>query len=456
MTIITRFAPSPTGFLHIGAARTALFNYLFAKKHGGKFLLRVEDTDQKRSTEEAVQAIFKGLEWLDIKWDDEIVFQNKNIIRHQEIAKELLNKGHAYECYLSPEELDDLRQESRKSGKVIQSKWRDNKDNLTPPENINPVIRLKTPTIGELIFEDLVQGTIKIKNENIDDFVLLRADGTPTYMLAVVVDDYDMKISHIIRGDDHLNNTPKQILIYNALNWQVPHFAHIPLIHGDDGAKLSKRHGALGVDAYAKMGYLKDAINNSLLRMGWSDGDKEIFSRDEAINSFNIESIGKSPARLDFNKMDFLNAHYIAEISDQFILDYIQNHLDISPKDVENLSKAILHIKPRVKLLPEILDLAKLFITNQNLNIDSALIAKIKDSSEIYNNAVTILKNNDIWEREFLTNLCKEIAKEHGIKLGVLAGLLRIALTGKENAPSIFDIMSIIGKEESLQRLQNI
>ena len=328
MTVVTRFAPSPTGFLHIGGARTALFNWLYARGRGGKMLLRIEDTDRERSTQAAIEAIIDGLGWLGISWDGEAIFQFSRSERHREVVEQLLAAGHAYRCYASPEELAQMREAARREGraKLYDSRWRD-RDPAEAPQGVKPTIRLKAPLTGETVIDDQVQGRVVWQNENLDDLVLLRSDGTPTYMLAVVVDDHDMAVTHIIRGDDHLTNAARQKQIYDALGWPVPVMAHIPLIHGPDGAKLSKRHGALGIDAYRAMGYLPVALRNYLVRLGWSHGDQEIFSTEEMIAAFDLPQIGRSPARFDFAKLESLNGHYIRNSSDQALLDAIEQLL---------------------------------------------------------------------------------------------------------------------------------
>src|SRR5215211_4138987 len=324
-TVVTRFAPSPTGFLHIGGGRTALFNWLYARRNGGKMLLRIEDTDRERSTEPAIAAILDCLSWLGLDWDGDTVYQFSRVERHREVVEQMLASGHAYRCYASPEELTEMREKARAEGKtrLYDGRWRDRAPADAPP-GVKPAIRLKAPLTSETVVEDQVQGRVTWQNENLDDFVLLRSDGNPTYMLAVVVDDHDMGVTHIIRGDDHLNNGARQTQIYDALGWKVPAMAHIPLIHGPDGAKLSKRHGALGVDAYRTLGYLPAALRNYLVRLGWSHGDQEIFSTDEMIAAFDLKSIGRSPARFDFAKLENLNGHYIRHSADENLVDALE------------------------------------------------------------------------------------------------------------------------------------
>jgi len=434
MTIVTRFAPSPTGFLHIGSARTALFNYLFAKHHNGKYLLRIEDTDLTRSTKEAVDAIINGLNWLGIEHDGEIVFQSKNIERHKQVAAQLVERGKAYYCYHSKAELEQMREEALKTGKPIKSKWRH--ANEAPIAGVDPVVRLKTPDNTEIIVDDLVQGRVVTNSDFVDDQVILRSDGTPTYMLAVVVDDHDMGVTHIIRGDDHLTNTPKQILIYQALDWDVPKFAHIPLIHGEDGAKLSKRHGAIGVEAYKEMGYLPEALCNYLLRLGWSHGNDEIIPANKAIEWFNLESIGKSPSRMDFKKMDNINAHYIKEKSDDELCTLIGF----------DVKAALPLIKTRVVNLNQLKEMAEIFKPE----------ALIQPKTEFDKNLVQefIASLNDIeWSKDNLLSKAKEFCTAKAIGLKDISSPLRIAITGSDDSPSIYEVMSILGKDEVSRRV---
>src|SRR4249920_922373 len=339
-TVVTRFAPSPTGFLHIGGARTALFNWLYARGRGGKMLLRIEDTDRERSTQAAIDAILDGLRWLGIGWDGEAIYQFARSARHREIAEQLLAQGRAYYCYASPEELAQMREAARREGraKLYDGRWRDRDPSEAPP-GVKPTIRLRAPLTGETVIEDQVQGRVVWQNENLDDLVLLRADGTPTYMLAVVVDDRDMGVTHIIRGDDHLINAARQKQIYDALGWDIPNMSHIPLIHGPDGAKLSKRHGALGVEAYRAMGYLPAALRNYLVRLGWSHGDQEIFSTQEMIDAFDLPAIGRSAARFDFAKLENLNGHYLRQTPDAELLAQLERVLDYVPEGAELKAK---------------------------------------------------------------------------------------------------------------------
>src|SRR5215470_7891348 len=380
--VVTRFAPSPTGFLHIGGGRTALFNWLYARRHGGKMLLRIEDTDRERSTAAAINAIIDGLTWLGLAWDGEIVFQFSRAARHRQVAEQLLATGHAYRCYCSSDELAAMREKARAEGRtrLYDGRCRD-RDPKNAPVGVNPVIRLKAPLTGETVVDDQVQGRVVWQNENLDDFVLLRSDGTPTYMLAVVVDDHDMGVTHIIRGDDHLNNGARQTQIYQALGWKVPVMSHIPLIHGPDGSKLSKRHGALGVDAYRAMGYLPAAMRNYLVRLGWAHGDQEIFTTEEMIAAFDLSGIGRSAARFDFAKLENLNGHYIRHADDQslvtmfeHVLDYVPNGPTLKPK-LNNTTRAQLlaampNLKERAKTLIELIDGAAFIFADRPLPIE--------------------------------------------------------------------------------------
>lgn len=450
MTVITRFAPSPTGFLHIGGARTALFNWLFARHHHGKFLLRIEDTDRARSTQEAINAIHEGMHWLGLDPDGEAFYQFARAERHAEVAREMLKRGKAYYCYTSPKELAALREEKR--GVRFESPWRD-ADPATAPQNIKPVIRLKAPREGSVTIPDKVQGDVTIAAEQLEDTVLLRSDGTPTYMLAVVVDDHDMGITHIIRGDDHLTNAAKQILIYQAMEWQVPAMAHIPMIHGPDGAKLSKRHGALGVEAYRDMGYLPEAMRNYLLRLGWSHGDDEIISTDQAIEWFNLESIGKSPARFDFAKLESLNGHYIRQASNDKLVASIVPLLErqltrkLDEMQIGRLIHGMNSLKERAKTLHELAANAMFYVDRPEVTVDkegctliSAMLAKLGACQE--------------WNHDSLMALAKSHAEETGKKLGQVMQPLRLALTGSTASPSVFEIFEVLGKQESLDRLK--
>ncbi len=453
----TRFAPSPTGYLHIGGARTALFNYLFAKKHNGKFLLRIEDTDKERSTTKAKEAIIESLEWLDLLPDEEIIYQSQCIENHKKIAKQLLNNGNAYYCYTPQEEINSQREQAKAKGEhfIFRSKWRDT--NEAPPKNTSPVIRLKAPRKGSTIINDLLQGDVTVDNSHLDDMVLCRADGTPTYMLAAVVDDYEMGITHVIRGDDHLNNAARQILIYKALGWNVPHYVHIPLIHGPDGSKLSKRHGALGAHEYKNMGYLPDAVNNYLLRLGWAHGDDEIISRTKATELFDIKGMGKSPSRIDFAKMKHINAHYLRNMDNKKLADIVFSNLNtkISNESKDNIIKAMDCIKPRSELISDVVHFSKIFILEESLEYSAEAKDIISETSkELISKSIIILQNIEGFNKDNIQAELKKLAKENDMKLGALMKPLRAYITGMTASPSVFEIMEIIGPSATIARLE--
>ncbi|ABV73272.1 glutamyl-tRNA synthetase [Rickettsia canadensis str. McKiel] len=460
--VITRFAPSPTGFLHIGSARTALFNYLFARHHNGKFLLRIEDTDKERSTNEAVEAIFSGLKWLGLDWDGEVIFQSKRNDLYKETALKLLQAGKAYYCFTSQEEIEKQRQKALENKQyfIFNSDWRD-KDPAAYPTDIKPVIRLKTPREGSITIRDTLQGDVVIENSHIDDMVLLRSDGTATYMLAVVVDDHDMGITHIIRGDDHLTNAARQIAIYQACGYAVPSMTHIPLIHGADGAKLSKRHGALGVAAYKDMGYLPESVCNYLLRLGWSHGDDEIISMDQAIKWFNLDSLGKSPAKLDFANMNSLNAHYLRLLDNDSAtsktVERLRQNYNVSKQEVIYINQAIRSLLVRSETLLDLVQLAQIYL------VDSPIIYK-QDAKEIIENCdkdlikqvIENLNKLKQFDKESVQNKFKEIATHNGLKLNELMKPVRALITGMTASPSVFEIAEILGKENILKRLKII
>jgi glutamyl-tRNA synthetase len=460
MTVVTRFAPSPTGFLHIGSARTALFNWLFARHHQGKFLLRIEDTDRARSTEQAVAAIFDSLTWLGLDWDDDPIFQFSRASRHAEIAHQLLKEGKAYYCYCTPEELEAMREEARLKNLPprYNGYWR-NRDPKEAPVGVAPVIRFKAPLEGETIIEDQVQGTVRLQNSQLDDMVLLRADGTPTYMLSVVVDDHDMGITHIIRGDDHLTNAFRQYHLYKAMGWSIPHFAHIPLIHGPDGAKLSKRHGALGAESYREMGFLPEAMNNYLLRLGWSHGDDEIISKKQAIEWFNLESIGRSPARFDMAKLTNLNAHYIREADNQRLFDSIAPKLEgkfarpLTTIEIKRIVQGMNGLKQRAKTLLELALSAEFYIYVPPLDPKAQSFATPEAANLLDAFIETLVEVEDFTESR-LENILRQYAEKAGLKLGALAQPLRVALTGSTVSPSVFEIMEVLGRHETLHRLR--
>ncbi|MGX5733585.1 glutamate--tRNA ligase [Bosea thiooxidans] len=464
--VVTRFAPSPTGFLHIGGARTALFNWLYARRHGGKMLLRIEDTDRERSTEAAIAAILDGLSWLGLDWDGDTVYQFARAGRHREVAEQMLAAGKAYYCYASQAELEEMREKARAEGKPLRydGRWRD-RDPAEAPAGVKPVIRLKAPQTGETVVEDEVQGRVVWQNENLDDLVLLRSDGTPTYMLAVVVDDHDMGVTHVIRGDDHLTNAARQTQIYDALGWKVPSMSHIPLIHGPDGAKLSKRHGALGVDAYRSMGYLPVALRNYLLRLGWSHGDQEIFSTQEMISLFNLSSIGRSPARFDYAKLENLNGLYMRQSSDEELLAALKVILpeigparglpsELSPALEAKFLAAMPGLKERAKTLVELLDSAFYLYAQRPLKLDdkAAGLLDAAARARLPRIAERLAAVND-WAPAPLEAAVRAYVEENGLKLGQAAQPLRAALTGRAMSPGLFDVMAVLGREETLGRL---
>ena len=466
--VVTRFAPSPTGFLHIGGGRTALFNWLYARRFSGRMLLRIEDTDRERSTQAAIDAIIDGMKWLGIDWDGETIFQFSRSARHREVAEQLLASGRAYRCYASPEELTDMREAARREGrsKMYDGRWRDC-DLSDAPEGIKPVIRLKALQTGETMVDDQVQGRVTWQNDNLDDFVLLRSDGTPTYMLAVVVDDHDMGVTHIIRGDDHLNNGARQTQIYEALGWKVPVMAHIPLIHGPDGSKLSKRHGALGVDAYRAMGYLPAAMRNYLVRLGWSHGDQEIFSTEEMIAAFDLPQIGRSPARFDFAKLESLNGHYIRQSADadlvteiEQLLPHIAGGTDIKTRMTPELRSRLLAampgLKERAKTLVELIDSASFLFADRPIALDDKARAIMTDEARgLLKGLLQDLESVEPWNAAGAEQTVRTFAERANVKLGAVAQPLRSALTGRVTSPGIFDVLTVLGKSESLARLRD-
>ncbi len=467
--IVTRFAPSPTGFLHIGGGRTALFNWLYARRFGGKMLLRIEDTDRERSTEPAIAAIIDGLKWLGLTWDDDIVYQFSRAGRHREIAEQLLAEGKAYRCYASPEELTTMREAARKEGrsKLYDGRWRD-RDPSEAPQGVDPVIRLKAPQAGETVIEDQVQGRVVWQNADLDDLVLLRSDGNPTYMLAVVVDDHDMGVTHIIRGDDHLTNGARQKHIYEALGWNVPIMAHIPLIHGPDGAKLSKRHGALGIEAYRAMGYLPAAMRNYLVRLGWAHGDQETFSTEEMVAAFDLPAIGRAPARLDLAKLDNLNGHYIRGTGDAELITILEDLLPhiaggdelagkLTPELRAKLLTAMPGLKERAKTLIELFEASRFLWASRPLEINAA--AKVLLTGEAKAVVAALLPDLEKlidWTAPGVEAVVRGFAESTGAKLGAVAQPLRAALTGKTTSPPIFDVLAVLGRDESLARLRDV
>jgi glutamyl-tRNA synthetase len=462
--IVTRFAPSPTGFLHIGGARTALFNWLYAQRHGGTFLLRIEDTDRARSTDAAVKAILDGLRWLGLDWQGEEIRQFERKDRHAAVVAEMLASGHAYRCWCTAEELDAMRETQKAAGLQprYDGRWRD-RDPAEAPPGIAPSIRLKAPREGETVVQDRVQGEVRVRNDQLDDMILLRSDGTPTYLLAVVVDDHDMGVTHVVRGDDHLTNTFRQLQIYNAMGWTPPEFGHVPLIHGPDGAKLSKRHGALGVDAYRDMGYLPEALRNYLLRLGWGHGDAEIISTEQAIEWFDLEGIGRSPSRLDFAKLDNLNGHYIREATADrlatLVTPLISSRLgrDLSSQEAARLRRAIPGFQPRVKTLAELADGALFLFAARPLPLDdkaaTQLTAEVRGTLALLHTAYSAVED---WTAATLEATIRTLAETSGLKLGKLAQPLRAALTGSTVSPPIFEVAEILGKEETLGRIEDV
>jgi glutamyl-tRNA synthetase len=458
--VVTRFAPSPTGFLHIGGARTALFNWLFARRHGGRFLLRIEDTDQARSTQAAIDAILEGMRWLELDWDGHEYYQSQFGARHAEVAQELLARGAAYRCWMSQEELAAQRERAQAERRPfrIDSPWRDcaGREGDGPP-----VVRLKAPRTGETTIEDHVQGRVAVQNSEIDDFILLRSDGTPTYMLAVVVDDHDMGVTHVIRGDDHLNNAFRQLAIIKAMGWPEPHYAHVPLIHGADGAKLSKRHGATGVEAYRdELGMLPEALANYLLRLGWGHGDEEIISREDAIRWFDLPQVGRSPSRFDIKKLENLNGHYIREASDGRLAGLVAPRLaaligrDLSNDEVALLTRAMESLKPRAKNLNEIAQGGAFLFKRRPLDMDEqAAVLLGGEAADLLALVHAALERLPEWTIEATEQAVRGVSTGAGVKLGQVAQPLRAALTGRAMSPGIFDVLVLLGREESLARI---
>lgn len=460
--VVTRFAPSPTGYLHIGGARTALFNWLFARHHGGKFLLRIEDTDRARSTQPAIDAILDGMKWVGLDWDGEAVYQFARADRHAEVARQLLANGHAYRCYATAEELEDMRAAQRAAKQPLRydGRWRD-REPSAEQEGKPFVVRLKAPREGETTIEDKVQGTVTVRNAELDDMVLLRSDGTPTYMLAVVVDDHDMGVTHVIRGDDHLNNAFRQLALIRAMGWPEPIYAHVPLIHGPDGAKLSKRHGALGVEAYRdELGILPEALSNYLLRLGWGHGDAEIISREQATEWFDLAGVGRSPSRFDTKKLENLNGHYIREADDARLAGLIRDRVAaeagrvLDETDMDLLRRAMPFLKQRAKDLRELSDGAAFLFRTRPLVLDEKAVTLLTGAAPgllgSIHDAVTRVAD---WNVPALEEAVRGIAEEAGLGLGKVAQPLRAALTGRATSPGIFDVLVLLGREESLGRL---
>ncbi|MFO1164979.1 MAG: glutamate--tRNA ligase [Paracoccus sp. (in: a-proteobacteria)] len=459
--VVTRFAPSPTGYLHIGGARTALFNWLYARGRGGKFLLRIEDTDRARSTPEATEAILAGLRWLGLDWDGEPTSQFARRDRHAEVARQMLAAGTAYRCFSTPEEIEEFREKARAEGRstLFLSPWRD-ADPSTWPDRAY-VIRLRAPREGQTVVHDAVQGDVTFGNEQLDDMVLLRSDGTPTYMHAVVVDDHDMGVTHIIRGDDHLTNAARQIQIYDAMGWDIPVFAHIPLIHGPDGKKLSKRHGAVGLHEYAATGYPAAAMRNYLARLGWSHGDDELFDDAQAMAWFDLGGIGKAPARLDFKKLEHVSGYHIAQMNDAALLDELASYLaatDAAPLTQRQLSwlrPALPALKAKAKTLPALLEQAHFALIERPVQVDEKAAAALDPVSRGILKELTAAVQHASWERNELEAAVKQIGESHGLGLGKIAAPLRAALAGRSSTPSVFDMMTALGRDETLARLQD-
>ncbi len=460
-SVVTRFAPSPTGFLHIGGARTALFNWLFARHHGGLFRLRIEDTDRKRSTQAAIDAILDGLDWLGLDHDGEVVYQFARAARHAELARELLAGGRAYHCYALPEELEEMRATARAEGRPMRydGRWRD-RDPAEAPAGVDPVVRLKMPQEGETVIEDLVQGAVTVRNDQLDDMILLRADGTPTYMLSVVVDDHDMGVTHVIRGDDHLTNAFRQTQLYRALDWQPPAFAHIPLIHGPDGAKLSKRHGALGVEAYRDMGYLPEALRNYLLRLGWGHGDDEIISTEQAIEWFDLANVGKSAARFDFVKLESLNGHYMREAASDRLAAAVAPRLEamlsrpLSETALSRLRAGMDGLKARAKNLVELAENAVFYAIDRPLSMNPKAEKILKPEARARLARLhQHLSNLPEWSEAGIEAAVRTFAEAEDCKLGDVAQPLRAALSGSNVSPGIFEVAAILGRAEALARI---
>ncbi|MCJ2082998.1 glutamate--tRNA ligase [Methylobacterium sp. J-090] len=466
--VVTRFAPSPTGYLHIGGARTALFNWLYARRFGGRMLLRIEDTDRERSTQGAIDAILDGMRWLGLDWDGDVIYQYARADRHREAAESLLASGHAYRCYATPDELTAMREAARAEGRPLRydGRWRD-RDPAEAPAGVKPVIRLRAPVAGETVIEDGVQGRVVWQNKDLDDLVLLRSDGNPTYMLAVVVDDHDMGVTQVIRGDDHLTNAARQRQISDALGWTAPAMAHIPLIHGADGAKLSKRHGALGVDAYRDLGYLPAALRNYLVRLGWSHGDQEVFSTDEMVAAFDLGAIGRSPARFDFAKLENLNGLYIRGADDADLVTAIEGVLPalgpsrgiatpMASELREKLTAAMPGLKERAKTLVDLLDSAYYLTAARPLVLDEKATGLLgPDARGRLAAILPTLEALPEWSVAGTEGAVRAFAESAAIKLGQIAQPLRAALTGRTTSPPVFDVMAVLGREECLGRLHD-
>ena len=463
MTVVTRFAPSPTGFLHIGGARTALFNHLYARHHGGRYLLRIEDTDRERSTEQAIDAILDGLSWLGLEADEPPVFQSRNADRHAALARQLLADGKAYHCYCTPEELQEMRDRARAEGRPVRydGRWRD-RDPADAPSDIPPVVRLKAPQDGETVIHDLVQGEVRVANSQLDDMVLLRSDGTPVYMLSVVVDDHDMGVTHVIRGDDHLTNAFRQTQLFNALGFPVPAFGHIPLIHGPDGKKLSKRHGALAVQDYREQGYLPEALRNYLLRLGWGHGDEEIIDDARAIELFDLDGVGRAAARFDFAKLEALNAHYLRESDNLRLVELIAPRLSadlghpLDDAEFALLTRAMDGLKERARTVTELAENAAFYVARRPITLnDKARKLLDGDAPALLGDLRQTLADLDPWNHNSLEEAVRNFSEEHAIKLGKVAQPMRAALTGSNASPGIFEVAELLGKAQVLGRIDD-
>jgi len=459
--VITRIAPSPTGYMHIGTARTALFNWLFARGRGGKFLLRIEDTDRERSTPAATEAILRGMKWLGLDWDGEAVSQFDQKDRHAEVAHEMLARGAAYKCFATQDEIEAFRQAAtaEKRSTLYHSPWRD-ADPATFPD-APFVIRMRAPQTGETVIEDAVQGTVTFRNDLLDDMIVLRSDGTPTYMLAVVVDDHDMGITHVIRGDDHLQNAARQTMVYQAMGWEIPVWAHIPLIFGPDGKKLSKRHGATGVEEYQIMGYPAAGMRNYLTRLGWAHGDDEFFTTEQAKEWFNLEGIGRAPARLDFKKLDNLCGQHMAASDDAALLHELEAYLaaagqtPLSDAQRDGMSRAMYCLKDRAKKFPDLIEKAEFVLNTRPVVPDEASAKALDAVSRGILKELTPRLQNVSWTKEMLELVLTEAAETHGIGFGKLAAPLRAALAGRTATPSVYDMMLVLGQTETIARLED-
>lgn len=456
--VVTRFAPSPTGYLHIGGARTALFNWLYARGRGGKFLLRIEDTDRARSTPEATEAILQGLRWLGLDWDGEPLSQFARAGRHAEVARQMLAAGTAYPCFTTPDEIAAWREAN--PNRVFQSPWRD-ADPATRPD-APFAIRLKAPREGVTVIRDAVQGDVTFRNDQLDDMILLRSDGTPTYMHAVVVDDHDMAVTHVIRGDDHLTNAARQVQVYQAMGWDIPVFAHIPLIHGPDGKKLSKRHGAVGLHEYAAMGYPAAAMRNYLARLGWSHGDDELFDDSQARAWFDLSGIGKAPARLDFKKLEHVSGHHIAAMNDATLLNELSRFLSatgqppLTERQTARMAPALGVLKAKARTLPALLEQARFALIDRPVEADAKALASLDPVSIGILSELTAALQHGNWTRDELEAAAHRVAEAHGLGLGKIAAPVRAALAGRTSTPSVFDMMLALGRDETLARLADV